>query len=265
MVTDQLQKFKAAQREGWGLFQPIEMVTLQCAPPLVAFAEVSAGQKVLDVGCGTGVVAITAARQGAIVSGLDLSPKLLEHAKANTALAQLSIDYLEGDVEQLPYANNSFDVVLSQFGHMFAPRPELALAEMLRVLKPGGKIAFSTWPPHLYVGRMFSLVNRFFPPPAGVTAPSSWGDAEIITKRLGESVKALFFEGGLMRFPALSVAHYCKAIEATIGPVVKLVQAGEENTEMLRTFREELTQLAAEYFSDNCIRSHFLMTRAIKI
>ena len=107
-------------------------------------AKVKAGQRVLDVACGTGVVAVTAARAGAIVTALDLTPELLVRARENSKIAEVNVDWHEGDVEKLPFENAAFDVVLSQYGHMFAPRPEIAVAEMLRVLKPGGTIAFST-------------------------------------------------------------------------------------------------------------------------
>src|SRR5207237_3503325 len=142
-----------------------------------------------DVACGTGVVALTAARAGAKVSALDLSPVLAGKARQNAALAGVEIDVVEGDAEALPHAGASFDVVLSQFGHIFAPRPEVAVAEMLRVLKPGGTIAFSTWPPDFYVGRSFALGSKYLPPPPDVPSPILWGDPNVIRTRLGSKVK----------------------------------------------------------------------------
>src|SRR5579863_10280804 len=143
-TADPFEKFKAAQREGWSSFVPVEIMTTPPAAKLVKFAQIAAGQRVLDVACGTGVVAVTAARGGAKVSGLDLTPALLERARENAAIAGVGVDFIEGDAEALPYPDASFDVVLSQFGHMFAPRPAIAVREMLRVLKPGGRVAFST-------------------------------------------------------------------------------------------------------------------------
>src|SRR5881628_248600 len=154
--VDPLARFKEAQREGWAHFAPFEALTTPPAAELVRRASPRAGQRVLDVACGTGVVAVTAARAGARVSGLDLTPQLLEQARENARLANVEIEFREGDAEQLPFGDSAFDVVLSQFGHMFAPRPEVAIGEMLRVLKPGGTIAFSTWPPELFMGRMFA-------------------------------------------------------------------------------------------------------------
>src|SRR6266540_1357707 len=162
---DALAQFKAAQRQAWASFIPFELTTCAAAPRLVAFAGIQAGQRVLDVGCGTGVVAITAQRRGAKVTGLDLTPELLKRARENAAVADADVEWHEGDAESLPFADGAFDAVLSQFAHMFAPRPEIATREMLRVLRPGGLIAFSTWPPELCIGRIFTSVGQYLPPP----------------------------------------------------------------------------------------------------
>lgn len=192
-MNDPHAQFKAAQREGWALFAPLEAGTTKPAAELVRHARVRAQQSVLDVGCGTGVVAVTAARMGARVRGIDLSPVLVGRAKENASLAGVEIEFTEGDVESLALADASFDIVLSQFGHMFAPRAEVAIAEMLRVLKPGGTIAFSTWPPEHFVGQMFALVGKHVPPPPGVSPPPQWGDPNLVRQRLGEAVTDVFF------------------------------------------------------------------------
>ena len=222
---DPFESFKAAQKQGWSHFAPLEMVTTIPAASLVKFAGVRSGQRVLDVGCGTGVVAVTAARKGAKVTALDLTPALLERARHNGQLAQVEVDWHEGDVENLPFADAEFDVVLSQFGHMFAPRPSVAIAEMLRVLKPGGTIAFSTWPPEQFTGRMFKLVSSYLPPPPpGVAPPPQWGDESIVRERLGSAVKDIAFQRDTMRAPALSPQHYRELTERTAGPLMKLVE-----------------------------------------
>src|SRR5207302_7610684 len=105
-------------------------------------------------------------------------------ARENSSLCNLQVDWHEGDVERLPFGDAAFDVVLSQFGHMFAPRPEVAIGEMLRVLKPGGTIAFSTWPPELLVARRFALVARYMPPPPGVAPPPLGAAPNTIRERL---------------------------------------------------------------------------------
>src|SRR5271169_335021 len=185
-TTDPFAKFKAAQREAWAVFVPVEISTTIPAAELVKFAQVRSGQKVLDVACGAGVVAVTAACRGAKVCGLDLSPVLLERARHNARVAEVDIEFIEGDAEALPYPDASFDVVLSQFGHIFAPRPAVALKEMLRVLKGGGRIAFSTWPPDSFPGRIFGFIARQLPPAPGAEPPApppQWGDPNIIRER----------------------------------------------------------------------------------
>jgi SAM-dependent methyltransferase len=264
MSADPFAQLKAIQREGWSLFAPLEAVTTAPAAELVRHARIRAGQAVLDVGCGTGVAALTAARAGAQVRGLDLSPALLEHARNHAALAGVEIEFKEGDAEALPYEDSTFDAVISQFGHMFAPRPDVTIAEMLRVLKPGGTIAFSTWPPEHFVGQMFALVGKFVPPPPGAAPPPQWGDPNIIRQRLGDAVTDIVFDRGVMTFPALSPQHYRNGIEQTLGPVVKLVATLKDDPAKLAAFRAELDGFIARYFENNVVRQHYLMTRATK-
>lgn len=264
MLNDPFAQLKVIQREGWAVFAPLEAVTTMTAAELVKHARVCAQQTLLDVGCGTGVVAVTAARVGAKVRALDLSPVLLEHGKKHAALAGVEIDFKEGDVEALPYDGATFDVVLSQFGHMFAPRPDVTIAEMLRVLKPGGTIAFSTWPPEHFVGQMFALVGKHMPPPPGAAPPPQWGDPSVVRQRLGDVVTDIIFDRGVMAFPALSPQHYRKGIEETLGPVVKLVATLQSEPLKLAAFRSELDAFIGRYFENNTLRQHFLMTRATK-
>ncbi|MBI5462267.1 MAG: class I SAM-dependent methyltransferase [Gammaproteobacteria bacterium] len=265
MQNDPFSQFKAAQREGWALFVPLEAYTTPAAARLVDFARVQRGEKLLDVGCGTGVVAVTAARAGARVDALDLSPVLLERARWNAGTAGIAIEFTEGDVEALPYPDASFDVVLSQYGHMFAPRPEIAVAEMLRVLKPSGRIAFSTWPPELFIGCMFNLVGQYLPLPAGVPPVALWGDPNVVRERLADKVADMTFEREAMYIPALSPQHAREAFEATAAPVVKVVQTLKDDPERLARFRAELEALIATFTKGNLVRQQYLMTRATKL
>ncbi len=261
---DPFAEFKAVQREGWGLFTPLAQFTTPAAASLVAFAGVTGGQKVLDLACGTGVVAVTAARLGAQVSGLDLSPVLLEDARRNAELIGAAISFTEGDAEALPYADGEFDVVLSQFGHMFAPRPQLAVAEMLRVLRPGGRIAFSTWPPDLMVGRVFRSVAQYLPPPPGVAPPPAWGDPRVVQERLGEQVTDLEFGMDDLYIPALSPQHYRASLELSVAPVIKAVATLKSEPQRLAAFRAELEALGASFWHHNSVRQTFLMSRAVR-
>ena len=265
---DPFEAFKAAQRESWKSFSPLAMTTTPSAAKLVAFAGVRPKQKVLDVCCGTGVVAITAARAGANVTGVDLTPELLAVAKENAAVAALGdIVWKEGDVEKLPFRDGEFDAVLSQFGHIFGPRPDVTIGEMLRVLKSGGRIAFSTWPPELLIGRMFAHTARYAPPPAGPKpAPAwEWGDPNIVTRRLGGAVRDVAFDRATQLTPALSPQHYRQVIEQSAGMVARLVQSLQGDPARLAQYRREYDELTGQYFDGNMVRQDFLMTRATKV
>lgn len=267
-MTDPIAAFKLMQRQGWASFAPLEWATTPTAARLVRFAGVKPGARVLDVGCGTGVVAITARRVGASVTGLDLTPELLSRAKEHGGVAGFEdVVWKEGDAEQLPFADGEFDCVLSQFGHMFAPRPDVAMREMLRVLKPGGTVAFSTWPPELGLGKVFALVGQHAGPlPPGIASPVQWGDVAVVRERLGSRVKDVTFEREIMRFPAMSVGHYRENVERTSGPVLKLVERLASDPARLAMFRRELEQILAPHFDgeSNVMQLAYLMTRATK-
>jgi SAM-dependent methyltransferase len=261
-MQDLFADLKAKQRDGWKHFTPTEIHTTRPAAHLVRVAGVAKGQKVLDVGCGTGPTTITAARLGAKVTGLDLTPELLARGKENAALAGVDdIVWKEGDAEALPFKDGEFDVVISQFGHMFAPRPEVAAAEMLRVLRPGGTIAFNTWPPESATGQMFALVGKYLPPPAGVPPVGQWGHVDTVRQRLGDKVKDLAFFRGVMEGSAMSPQHYRRDMETTSAPILKLYQ---EQPGKKESFQKELDAIFARYHHDNAVRFEYLVTRATK-
>lgn len=264
MSEDAFREFKDRQRQMWASFAPTAILTTPVAAHLTEFADVRPGEKVLDVACGTGVVAITAARRGANVSALDLTPDLLDVARENEKLAECgAIEWTEGDAERLPYRDGSFDVVLSQFGHMFAPQPEVTLSEMRRVLKPRGRIAFATWPPEHFVGRFFAFVGRHSPPPPeGAVPPPLWGVVSVVTERLSNRFDAPFFERGVMRVPALSLPHFWNYMSASIGPLQKMVERLAAQPEQLNAVRQEMLALAEPYFSNNIVHQDYLLTRA---
>jgi SAM-dependent methyltransferase len=264
MSDDPFQAFKQKQRESWKSFAPTATFTTPVAGHLVRFAGIGAGESILDVGTGTGIVAITAARAGARVSALDLTPELLAEARENGRIAgHPDIAWQEGDAETLPYPDASFDVVLSQFGHIFAPRPDLTVAEMRRVLKPTGRVAFASWPPEHLVGRMFALIGRHSPPPPpGVVPPVLWGTSTIIGERPAGGFGEPFFERGTATVPALSLNHFIRFIEASVGPVQKLVESLAGAPDRLAKVRAELEALAAPYYADNQMHQSYLLTRA---
>lgn len=264
MSEDPFQELKQRQRDMWVSFAPAATYTVVVAAHLVEFAGVAPGEAVLDVGTGTGVVAITAARAGARVAALDLTPELLAHARENGRIAgQDGITWTEGDAERLPYDDACFDVVLSQFGHIFAPRPQVAMAEIRRVLKPGGRVSLATWPPEHFIGRMFAFVARHSPPPPpGAAAPAQWGVPAIVAERLGARFDEPFFERGTMSLPALSVGHFRAFSEKSVGPMQKLVERLAAEPARLEAVRAEFEALAAAYYRGNLVHQSYLLTRA---
>jgi SAM-dependent methyltransferase len=261
--VDPFAELKSRQREMWSSFAPTATFTTPVAGELTRFAGIAPGETVLDVGTGTGVVAITASSAGARVTGLDLTPALLEHARENARIAGLDITWMEGDAENLPYPDASFDVVVSQFGHMFAPRPEVVIAEIRRVLKSGGRVAFATWPPEHLVGRIFALVGRYMPPPPpGAAPPPLWGNPATVSERLGERFEAPFFARSVMYIPALTVAHYRLFMESSVGPMQKLVESLTNDPGKLSSLRAEFDALVRPYLADNVVRQEYLLTRA---
>jgi SAM-dependent methyltransferase len=265
MTNDPFRTYKAGQREAWASFAPLATFTTPPAAHLVDFAGIKAGEQVLDVACGTGVAAITAAVRGAHASGLDLSPVLIDEARKSAALGALDVDFVEGDAEALPHPDAHFDVVISQFGHMFAPRPSVVTGEMLRVLKPGGRIAFATWPPELMIGAMFTLTAGYLDAPEGVVPPPQWGVPGIVRERLGNAVRDLQFQYDDMRIPSLSPRHYRANMERTAAPVVKVVERLADDAAQLATFRTALEALVSRFFDRNWVRQTFLLSRAVKV
>jgi SAM-dependent methyltransferase len=182
-----IDQLKQRMRATWmaGDFGQVAKYSARNAEEFVARLGIASGAKVLDVACGTGNTAIPAARAGAIVTGVDIAPNLLEQARQRAAAEGLTIHFEEGDAEQLPYEDGVFDVVISMFGAMFAPRPDLVAAELIRVCRPGGMIAMANWTPDGFAAKTFKASARFLPPPEGIPAPVLWGDEATVRERLG--------------------------------------------------------------------------------
>lgn len=188
----ELETLKARSRQTWidGDFGKIARSLEPAAEEFVSRRSVAPEMRVLDVGCGSGNVALPAARAGATVTGLDIAPNLLEQARQRAREEGLDIAFEEGDVEDLPFPDGAFDLVLSMFGAMFAPRPERAAAEMLRVCRPRGKVAMANWTPTGFSGQMFRLVASHVPPPP-VPSPALWGDEQVARERLSDGASEI--------------------------------------------------------------------------
>jgi SAM-dependent methyltransferase len=227
-------ELKQRMRAMWmaGDFGEIAKLNSHGAEDFIGRLHLKPGTKVLDVACGTGNQSIPAAQAGAQVIGLDIATNLLEQARKRAADEKLKIEFVEGDAEKLPYEAARFDVVVSMFGAMFAPRPDVVASELLRVCRPGGLIAMGNWTPDGFVGQMFKITSRHAPPPPGVPAPSLWGDEKVVTERLGGKARLemtrqyLLFDYPFP--PSDAVAFFRKYFGPTQMTFARLDEAGQK-------------------------------------
>lgn len=193
-------------------------------PALVDALHVRAGEEVLDVGAGSGNAAIPAARRGASVVANDLTPRLLEEGRADALRAGVELTWEQGDCEALPYADESFDVVMSCVGVMFAPHHQVAADELVRVTRPGGRIGLINWTPAGFIGQVFAAMKPFVPaPPPGAQPPPLWGDPEHVVTLLGDRVTDVTWQrrrldldrfGSAEEFLAFFKLHYGPTVVA---------------------------------------------------
>ena len=243
----------------------------QFIPPVSAcltrLVNLQASDLVLDVACGYGNTAITARMMGAKVTGIDITPKLLALAKEEEKIAGINgIEWREGDVENLPFEDESFDVVLSTFGHIFAPNQDLAGKEIIRVLKKGGRLGFTSWPPELAVGKLSEIVSKYNPLPSSEAfSPYNWGEPEKV-KQLLPGIKDIFFERGTINIPVLSPNHYWQDTITKAGFMIQIINTlkKQHNYERIELFRKDYIKTFQQYISDNMLRMGYLITVAKK-
>ena len=190
LPNDGFLELKQRMKASWmaGDFGQIARKIASGAEEFIARLDLKPGMKVLDVACGSGNQSIPAAHAGATVTGVDIATNLLEQARVRAAEEGLKIQFDEGDAEQLPYGDAQFDVVLSMFGAMFAPRPAKVVNELKRVCRPGGLLAMANWTPEGFVGKSFEVTARHLAPPPGILPPVLWGKEEVVRERFGEGV-----------------------------------------------------------------------------
>jgi SAM-dependent methyltransferase len=223
-------------------FLPIARSFAPGAAEFIARLELRPGESVLDVACGTGNLAIPAARAGARVTGLDIAPNLIAAARREARAAGLTVQFDVGDAEALPYGEGRFDTTVTMFGAMFAPRPARAVTELLRVTRPGGRIAMANWTPRGFIGTLLRAHTAVVPPPAGVPSPLLWGDEETVRARFGDRVEELTCVLRTLEFRfALSPAAVTELFATCYGPTVAALQAA--GVEDGRRLRDALTRL----------------------
>ena len=184
-----IDQIKSNMRSTWmaGDFGVVAKTISGAAEEFITRLALPAGSHVLDIATGTGNLALPLAHSGCIVTGVDIAPNLLVQARERAAAENLAIAFDEGDAEALPYADASFDAVVTMFGAMFAPRPALVASEFARVLKPGGKLAMANWDPAGFTGLMFKMGAKHVPPNPEIPPPVLWGDDTTVRVRLAES------------------------------------------------------------------------------
>jgi len=240
-MTALLNELKTKQQKIWssGDYGKIAWITVPLAETLIEAAALRPGARVLDVATGTGHVALAAARRFCDVTGIDYVPALVETAQRRAAVETLDIDFQVADAENLPFEDNSFDYVFSAIGVMFTADHQRAADELVRVCRPGGRIAVASWTPTGFLGHVLKTVARHAPPPPGAQPPTRWGAEETVRSLLGDRV-SLTTTTVTQRFP--SPEFFADFFLTHYGPT--LAAAGRLDEVARRSFREDLITLA---------------------
>jgi ubiquinone/menaquinone biosynthesis C-methylase UbiE len=242
-----LEAIKAKQRATWGSGDfGIIGTTLQIVgESLCETVDLRSGSKVLDVAAGNGNCTLAAARRWCDVTSTDYVPALLEQGRRRAEAERFDVRFQEADAEALPFADGTFDVVLSSFGVMFTPNHERAASELLRVTRSGGRIGLANWTPAGFIGRMFPIIGRYVPPPAGVTPPSRWGVKDHLDKLFGASASDIGVTPKTFVFRYRSAEHWVDVFRNWYGPVYKAFAALP--AEGQRALEDDLLVLIEEF------------------
>lgn len=236
---------------------------------LVAATGLHPGDRVLDIAAGTGSAAIRAAGEGAVVVASDLTPELFEAGRRNAAAAEVELEWVEADAEQLPFHDAAYDAAISAIGIMFAPHHEAAAGELLRVVRPGGRVGVLSWTPEGFIGRMFRTMKPFSPPlPEGAQPAPLWGDESHVRELLGDAV-----DGVEVVRDTVTVDHFDTGAEfrdyfkANYGPTIAVYRRIADDADAVRTLDDALaalgdTQLKTD--GDGAMRWEYLLVTATR-
>jgi ubiquinone/menaquinone biosynthesis C-methylase UbiE len=269
-LTPEMEALKGRMKATWqaGDFGVIAKSIERSGSEFIARLDIGPGMKVLDVACGTGNTALPEARAGADVTGLDLADNLIEQARANAAAAGLTAKFEVGDAEALPYGDGSFDAVVTMFGAMFAPRPEVVASELKRVCKSGGLIAMANWTPQGFAGQMFKIGGKHVPPPPGIQPPVLWGDEDTVRQRFADGIADLKMERIKIMFHFdMPPADVVELFRKYFGPTNVAFSKLDENGQA--ALRQDLVELwtsnnrAADGTTE--VESEYLEVRATKV
>jgi ubiquinone/menaquinone biosynthesis C-methylase UbiE len=245
--SPEMETLKSRLKTTWeaGDFSQIAKHIESVAEEFVGRLNVQPGIKVLDVACGSGNLAVVAAQKGADVTGIDIADNLVEAAKKRAESLGLNIKFEQGDAEAMPYEDDSFDVVMTMYGAMFAPRPEVVADELVRVCKPGGTVAMANWTPRGFAGQMFKLATKYLPPP-DMPSPVLWGVTDTVKERFGDWLTDLRMTPRMAEFEyEFPPADVVKLFETYFGPTVMAFKAIPP--EKHQDYRNDLEALWAEH------------------
>ncbi|QDF97960.1 SAM-dependent methyltransferase [Azoarcus sp. DD4] len=222
-----LEAIKARQQATWasGDFAVIGTTLQIVGESLAEAADLRAGERVLDVAAGNGNATLAAARRFADVTSTDYVPQLLDKGEARARAEGLAVDFRVADAEALPFADSSFDVVLSTFGAMFTPDHDRCAGELLRVVRRGGRIGLATWTPEGFIGELFRVVGKHVPPPAGLRSPLRWGDEPYLVELFGRHAADIRCVRRAFNFRYRSPAHWIDIFRSYYGPTHKAFAA----------------------------------------
>ena len=250
-MAPEMEKLKARLKATWmsGDYGTFAKYLEPGAMEFLARLDVQPGTRMLDVACGAGQTSVPAARAGARVTGVDIATNSIEQARARAREEGLDVRFDEGDAEMLPYEDASFDLVVSLFGAMFAPRPEQVASELVRVCRPGGRIVMGNWTPEGFVGQMFKVIGKHVPPPPLMPSPLLWGAEATVRERLRDGVAELRLTKRQYPFyypfpPSEVVEHF----RTYYGPMNRAFSALDDARR--DALRRDLEQLWTEHNSD---------------
>jgi ubiquinone/menaquinone biosynthesis C-methylase UbiE len=228
-ASPDLAVIKARQQAAWssGNYAVVGTTLQIVGEELCEALDLGAGRKVLDVAAGNGMVSLAAARRWCNVVSTDYVASLLERGRARALAEGLSIEFKEADAEALPFADGSFDAIVSTFGVMFTPNQDKAAAELLRVCKSGGQIGLTNWTPDGFIGQMFKTLGKYLPPPAAAKSPLLWGTRARLTEMFGPASTWIKTEPRHFNFRYRSAEHFVEVFRTYYGPMLKAFSALE--------------------------------------
>src|SRR6516162_8328911 len=228
-ATPDLTALEARQQAAWtsGDYAVVGTTLQIVGEELCEALDLRAGKKVLDVAAGNGMVSLAAARRWCEVTSTDYVGSLLERGRARAMAEGLPIEFKVADAEALPFADGSFDTVVSTFGVMFTPNQEQAAAELLRVCKSGGQIGLTNWTPDGFIGQLFKTLGKYLPPPAGVRSPALWGTRERLTEMFGPASVSIKTQPRYFNFRNRTPEHFVDVFKSYYGPMLKAFTALE--------------------------------------